>query len=698
MAALADARHDVRMHEPPASADVAVVVVHGIGEQLRGATLLEWAEPIAARLDHQRGRRGRGKTSVVFADVTTNERAQVWIESSSTVRSTQTFAFYEARWTEAFLAFDSKTFISWAVGFVGIAARRAAVQTFRVAVSSFAWDPPILPSALRRKYKPFAPDSEFMRNYFRLIAPLLAPFVRVLALVLRALGAALAGVMSLFGAIVYVLIMLPVPVLAGIGLVILGVLARLPLLGRRIQPLLVALTSTVGDAAAWTRSPIRADAMRDVVRTQVARALAVAPKVVVIAHSQGAAVAARALFRDDFCTRSVGDEISLTLVTVGGANTLLRDPTWKGRRGAESSVVSAWAALPDRVRWINIWASLDPVPAGPVAATDEHVGQRWREIRDAPVLALRKLKLREPGLNLDSVRWFTAAGGGQIHPLALLDDGPEESTDRITGWNVDAFEALPRRTWERRRNRFNAALREVRLEVGRGPGPVGPEEWLVENRLSLFRDHTTYTTNVIEVIDPIADMISRMASGQSTELVPMIGRVQQDHRNGLSVLMLARLAIAILSFSLAPVVAGVVDQWLASGWLIDGPLKDWTGDIGGMIAIARQYGPWVVLLLVLTASVIYLIAASLVTSVWLRYDRALAWEERRSTTLATIGVVFNSLVFLLVALAVVAALLPWTTDLLVLGIVAVYTALFSVLPVGMRVSLLPLPERRASQA
>jgi len=75
--------------------------------------------------------------------------------------------------------------------------------------------------------------------------------------------------------------------------------------------------------------------------------------VVVVAHSQGARLAYEALTRP-------GCGSVATFVTVGGAVNLL------SRASGQEKVAAEFRQHHPGARWVNFWATLDPVPAGPV--------------------------------------------------------------------------------------------------------------------------------------------------------------------------------------------------------------------------------------------------------------------------------------------------------------------------------------------
>jgi hypothetical protein len=147
------------------------------------------------------------------------------------------------------------------------------------------------------------------------------------------------------------------------------------------QGVLDGLVESIGDVASWKERPVRASAMRLVVRDAIARAKELVGNgdVHVLAHSQGAAVSTFALFEElepsEFNVRR--------LTTVGAAVVLLGRESWRGRKDSYTPVAN-WIeknrnAPPEhRVRWTNHWAIWDPFSAGPIADSGDAARKRWR--------------------------------------------------------------------------------------------------------------------------------------------------------------------------------------------------------------------------------------------------------------------------------------------------------------------------------
>jgi hypothetical protein len=343
------------MPAEPRRSLVSLVVVHGIGAQRRAEALLEWAEPLLRHIDALS--LGGGGTGVQFG------RVDLAPDGRETVSARAGFAapggepreviltVTEARWSESFLSLTTGETFRWGAVFVWRAVVRLGAHFTRV-----LWQNP----------------------FWRVAST-------VVVAALWALLAALAAVVT---------VLLPV----------LSVLLLVPVLRAALVTATGALAEFVGDLAAWTRRPVRAAAMRAVVRDAVvdarlrlsddSRRLGLderAARLVVLAHSQGASIAAETLF-----SARTGEPRPPVdaFVSVGAAVTLLGSPRWTtgsmerwrmmlagaGRGTPSFTPVADWAALPHPPRWLNIWALWDPFTAGPLSTSVPESAARWREL------------------------------------------------------------------------------------------------------------------------------------------------------------------------------------------------------------------------------------------------------------------------------------------------------------------------------
>ena len=357
--------------------DVALVVVHGMGDAYTSQILLEWAEPLIARLEWLArdpliggDREGfgvvidesmlAGETPVVTATVTFPKRqgeqgARRTGPVGEPEKARRRIAIVEARWEDAFVPLDRRTVFKWAVPFLWRAFGRM-LRLFAYTLVLVHWY--VLLRHLRGHTK-----------------TLLYKWLNVPVDLIR-LGAS-----TLLFAVIWVFIVALGLVLTPI-LPLLSPLLIFPWFANIAKATLDTIVESIGDAATWRERPVRASAMRMVVRDALARAKGLvgdSGEVHVLAHSQGAAVATYALLEE--LTPKAYNVRRLT--TVGAAVVLLGADTWPGR-STPYRPIEQWmalnAGLPDdeRLVWQNYWATWDPFSAGPIADKQKELQQRWR--------------------------------------------------------------------------------------------------------------------------------------------------------------------------------------------------------------------------------------------------------------------------------------------------------------------------------
>jgi uncharacterized membrane protein YidH (DUF202 family) len=593
----------------PDRADIAVVVVHGIGDQLRGATLLQWAEPLTRRLDHLSRGRGLAGATTRYVTLLDDEPSQIWIDVELAAGTTRTIVFTEARWAHSFLTVAPSSFFRWSVRFAWRAGRRTAAQAVRALTSLFVLNPPVL------AWSPTPPEDDAAEGADGK-APLSAAYVEATIeaqrpaalLVLRLVLAAVAIGVGLAGLAAGVLLAWVLPVAALVLLPALALAARVPVLSRWARPVTTAMVTSLGDAAVWTTAPLRAAAMRDVVRRHVVEARKVAPRVAVVAHSQGAAVSAAAVFE-----RPDPTPVDL-LVTVGGANTLLRQPAWALGGENDLAFVGTWAAT-SSTRWVNMVALLDPVPSGPVGSTPRAVRERWAEIVNAPDLLEAEITRR--------LAEVTGGGDGSAGGEPTIDPA---QLDQVL---ADAYQAL-----------------------GTRPGPIGPEEHVVENRLSLISDHVTYTQNIVQVIDPIARLIA-----EPDDVEPLRASTGEDvgrHVSAVTALLLSRFACAALAVLATPAAVRVLDRLAWVDTALAGAASS-EGSIKHLAAFILDRGLTAALLTTVVALALFALTYLVIRGAWLRYEEVIAWGRRRRTDALAAAIFYGAFGLVVASVLVLAA-------------------------------------------
>lgn len=351
---------------------VALVVVHGMGHQRSSETLLEWAEPLIQRIEWRLGA-GQG---VRFSDVRLGDdqpgrvsiSAQYLDESGSSRILDLTIT--EARWSDSFLAMKRGEIFSWGLGFLWRTVGRLGVH--------FSRNMGLLISEAM-------PRGAVSGIGWRILWLLRWAWTLVVAALVAVLVIALWWVLAIGSLVLSVV------------LVVIGPLLFLPGLGRLLQGMVDTVVDFVGDVAVWTRRPVRAAAMRQAVENALVAARESLPdddtaetRLIVVAHSEGAAITADLLFNQPDGIHPPNVD---ALFTVGAAITLLGEAQWvKGatRPGAIAAAgigkspalvnpVQGWSAATQQVRWLNFWGIWDPFAAGPISTDAASRRQRWQE-------------------------------------------------------------------------------------------------------------------------------------------------------------------------------------------------------------------------------------------------------------------------------------------------------------------------------
>ena len=367
----------------PGTFDVALVVVHGMGNAYKSQILLEWAEPILERMDWLARDRVIGAdeqhgVTIHDADLSGDvpmvtatvrfpkKRASDAAEGPGAPDAAgapietveRKVAILEARWSESFVPMTRAQVFRWAVPFMW----RAILRTLGLFLGTMVLLPWMtlvhhLTAPRERLLVQFMPRTiNFIIDAIRLVVSTLAFAVTWVFLVL--LGVILTPILPL-----------------------LSPLLLIPWFKNIAQGVLDGLVESIGDVASWKERPVRASAMRLVVRDALERAKALVADgdVHLFAHSQGAAVATYTLFEE----LDPGDFNVRRLTTVGAAVVLLGRESWQGRKDTYTPV-QTWidrnrsAAPADRVAWENHWAIWDPFSAGPIADTPDAARKRWR--------------------------------------------------------------------------------------------------------------------------------------------------------------------------------------------------------------------------------------------------------------------------------------------------------------------------------
>lgn len=390
-----DAAPEFDEHAADASGDAGsydrvLVVVHGMGNAYRSQILLEWAEPLFGRMDWLardkviggEERHGvqihssdlSGEVPMVTATVRypgpraqeqAQEQARAGASAGSAAGDTTSdpaddvllkIAILEARWSESFVPMSRGQVFQWAVVFMWRMIWRV-LDLFLGTMVLVPWY-----TLVRHLTAPTTAPRELPR-----LVDLVIDLVRLI-------------VCSIGFAVTWLFLVLLAAVLTPV-LPLISPLLIIPWFKNLAQSAIDGIIESIGDVAAWKERPLRASAMRLVVRNALARAkeLVGDGDVHLFAHSQGAAVATYTLFEE----LTPSDYNVTRLTTVGAAVVLLGRDKWLGRPD-EYTPVAKWierntGVTDDRkVAWANHWAIWDPFSAGPIADTAPGRRERWR--------------------------------------------------------------------------------------------------------------------------------------------------------------------------------------------------------------------------------------------------------------------------------------------------------------------------------
>ncbi|MFE6254651.1 hypothetical protein [Agromyces sp. NPDC057865] len=353
--------------------DTVLVLVHGMGAAYRSQILLEWAEPLLQRMDWLArdrviGANGDHGVTIHNSDlvgdlpiITATVRFPGPESTPPKERSTieHRVAIIEARWSESFVPMTRAQVFQWAIGFLWHAILRMLTQFWGTMVLVPWYTMTNHPRNIWQKWPKFAP-------------------IRIIAIVL-VFTVDLARLLLAFTAFVVTsAVVIALGLIASVVLPLLSPLLLIPWFKNVAQKVIDGVVESIGDVAAWKERPVRATAMRLVVRSaleQAKRLVGDHGDVHVFAHSQGAAVATYALFEE----LTPSDYRVTRLTTVGAAVVLLGRDKWRGRPDVYTPVSNWLDKTQDApVAWANHWGIWDPFSAGPIADTNYGARARWR--------------------------------------------------------------------------------------------------------------------------------------------------------------------------------------------------------------------------------------------------------------------------------------------------------------------------------
>jgi hypothetical protein len=366
--------------------EVALVVVHGMGRQLKSETLLEWAEPLVQRIDwiargflQEESRTSLESTvppaedamlarEIVFDSVDlTGDVPHVTMSVSYPYQKswhTLRLSITEAHWAESFVPLSRKEVFKWGNRFLGKSVGRVGDY-----LTLSVW-------LMVRWAAVWSPLGKLSLGLW--INPLLRAIVVFVAALVA--GAGIGLIWTALGLLWIV---------GQVFLVLAGPLLIFPLFKSFLDNIVALLVDFIGDVPIWTSKPVRAAALRERIRSVINRAseppsaLSRKPRVVVVAHSEGAAITAETLFSSNNAEQNPSVAV---FISVGAGITLL-GPSGSGRSNEDTvpgsrplvNLVDEWATASRRTRWYNFWGMWDPVPSGPISIDSAARMRRWEE-------------------------------------------------------------------------------------------------------------------------------------------------------------------------------------------------------------------------------------------------------------------------------------------------------------------------------
>ncbi|MFE1905117.1 hypothetical protein ACFW96_15850 [Streptomyces gardneri] len=383
--------------------ELGVLFVHGIGSQKRGDTLLQCGEPLRLWLkEWLAGSRSSG--GVAEFDVTLSgthlrrceegERAGTLLTvegRAGDARTSRAWLLAESWWAEDFPTPSFRTLARWSL----LAGPWLVQRHFTL---RFVGSPP----------KSFAQEGREARAYVAKYVPLEGTVQDVF----KVLAWILSYVLPPLRRVVAYLLSFVVGLVAQVAIALLVVLSVVPALRGIVQRIQLLLSESIGDSFALTDQPLVFDAMVSRVQSDVEWLAGRCERVAVVAHSQGAAIAHAALRRSRpenmslFVTygagiaklsairgldlkragTSFGTRLLAVLSLAGAVALCYADRVafaialflaafglgWISEklRPPEPESPGSRLGLPelgDSLRWIDLFATADPVPEGTLA-------------------------------------------------------------------------------------------------------------------------------------------------------------------------------------------------------------------------------------------------------------------------------------------------------------------------------------------
>ena len=524
---------------------LGILFVHGMGEQERGDTITQMGDALTEWLRRWLGNdrfslrdatlRSRETPAAGTASPSTSGRANATVVLSRKKGSPDPddrWLLAESWWADVFRPATLGELVAWAIG-VGpwlIASQAAGLQ--------YRLRPPGRKLARRLV-------DDFVFGILVLIAALVAALITPLALALL-----------LFS-------LIPIPVVSSF-----------------VQGLARNLAGSFGDLLVFVRSPVRFAAMAERVRQDIEWLDLNCDRIMVVAHSQGSAVAWQAIRRT--AQRDEGARAQVAMFfTFGQAfrklKSLHRLHTRVG--GLRQFLFAALATL--STLFLLVAGVMSFLVVGTLIGAGGDIGKLWDQAA-LPIIAVAAS--------------FVTVGIIQVILAGYAEANDRKAQDLILADVVEVQAALPGIKW-------------VDLWASADPAPNGPlftrsvegvASYRVRNLASTALDHSVYWSNVTEFVSAVAFAASSLTPSGPLGSDPIPARLRQAAAvrevrvTALAcarVAMAAALAAALIGLrSDLPQVGSAITGVLSTLPLIGGWFSGWQGTAAGVVGTIAIVG------------------------------------------------------------------------------------------------------------
>jgi pimeloyl-ACP methyl ester carboxylesterase len=452
--------------ETSRSQRIAVLFVHGIGHQVPGQALLQFAEPVVDWILRS-SESSPNAAAMIRESVISDQKSHNSVRVDITSQGQETsLLIAESFWADSVPVPSASEVLVWGMLFV-----------FRV-LSRVG---KLVQAGIQRTASRVEAAGAFLKS---------VPGQDLAVIVIAGFVFLISAVVALIVAISILAIasLLVVPIVIALSLltflICVGLLVALhiPRARSRVLPIATSLVLSIGDTYSLRTHPVRASAMVTRVAEDIGWICEEGDVVVVVAHSQGAVLALEALCR--LCESNV-----TAFVTVGAAIGLL-----------SSSPVSRLKSSHPDMNWINCWTTWDPVSSGPIGDSDADAAKRFKLMWTTSEPAAWPSEEPSPPAEVaPDPRRARPTDNQQETARSRLGDSFLEGLKAAGYGLLAAYEELGRVVV----NAAPSPQRAAGTVRNDSEAPEGPEEWVVHNQSSFKRDHASYFSNIEQFVAPL---------------------------------------------------------------------------------------------------------------------------------------------------------------------------------------------------